>query len=209
MKTFRIIMGIVVALSLAVPALAQQKQPSNRMFKCVDDNGKVYYSDIPRQDCSKGSEMNRQGVVIKKRGDKPAATAVTKPGKDEAKKPELAPGARRDRALMATYTTEQEIDAARDRSLALPEQAVKTAEARLDKANKDLFELKKQADALAAQQKPLPGQLLEDVSAKQKDVSALEAEAAQKKAQANAIRDRYDADKQRFHELKSRTASTN
>jgi hypothetical protein len=103
---------------------------------------------------------------------------------------------------MATYTTEEEIDAARDRSLAIPAQGTKTIESKLDKVNLQLTELKKQADALATQKKPLPPHLLEDVNASQKEVSALEADLGQRKAQADAIRAKYEADKRRFRELK-------
>jgi DNA repair exonuclease SbcCD ATPase subunit len=89
----------------------------------------------------------------------------------------------------------------------MPNQSLKASEARLEKTNQELFALKKQADTLASQQKKLPPELLEDVQAKQKAVTALEAEVAQKKAQADAIRARYDSDKQRFRELKGVAAA--
>ena len=205
MKTFRIVLGVLLAASLAMSAFAQQKKPSSRMYKCVDEAGKVHYSDGPNTDCDKGSELNRHGVVVKKPGDKPAAPP--KSAKDDSKKVELATGARRDRALMATYMTEQDIDAARDRSLAIPLQSVKGLEGKLEKANNDLFDMKKQADTLASQQKPLPPDLIEDVQIKQKQIAVLETELAQKKASAEAIRARFEADKQRYRELKPRTAA--
>ena len=205
MKTFRIVLGVLLATSLAMSAFAQQKKPSSRMYKCVDEAGKVHYSDGPNTDCDKGSELNRHGVVVKKPGDKPAAPP--KAAKDDSKKVELATGARRDRAMMATYMTEQDIDAARDRSLAIPLQSVKGLEGKLEKANNDLFDLKKQADTLASQQKPLPPDLIEDVQIKQKQIAVLETELAQKKANAEAIRARFESDKQRYRELKPRTAA--
>ena len=103
---------------------------------------------------------------------------------------------------MATYTTEEEIDASRDRSLAIPAQGMKTIESKLDKVDQQLTELKKQADALATQKKPLPAHLLEEVNASQKEVSGLEADLAQRKAQSDSIRAKFEADKQRFRELK-------
>lgn len=205
MKMVRIALGVLIAASLALPAFAQQKQPSSRMYKCVDEAGKVYYSDSPKADCNKGSVLNRQGVVVKKPGDKPAASAKT--AKDGSKTPRLASAERRDRALMATYMAEEDIDAARDRSLVIPMQGIKATEAKLEKTNNDLFGLKKQADTLASQQKPLPPDLIEDVQARQKQVAALEAELAKKKVHAETIRARYESDKLRFRELKGATAS--
>jgi hypothetical protein len=204
MKTVRILLAVLVAASLALPAYAQKK-PSSRMYKCVDQAGKVHYSDGRDTDCSAGSELNRHGVVVKKPGDKTAGPQKT--GKEEPKKPEVATGQRRDRALMATYMTEADIDAARDRSLAVPLQSVKGIDGKLEKANNELLDLKNQADALASKQKPLPPDLIEDVQTKQKQIAALESEREKKKASIEAIRARFESDKQRYRELKPRTAA--
>jgi Domain of unknown function (DUF4124) len=191
---------VLTCLMAAVLAPSAQAEQGTHMYKCIDTAGKVYYSDKLNPDCGQGSELNHQGVVMPK---KQVAKPVQPSGPDSAATPKSSKEQeRRDSALMATYTTEEEIDAARDRSLAIPAQGVKTVESRLDKANKQLSELKKQADALGAQKKPLPPHLLEDVSASQKDISVLEADLAQRKAQSDSIRVRYESDKQRFRELK-------
>jgi len=194
-----VFLACLIAAALALPAQAQQEKA--RMYKCVDSAGKVYYSDKMNPDCGQSSELNRQGVVMPKK-------QVAKPGQPSKAEPAAATPKnskeqeRRDRALMATYTTEEEIDAARDRSLAIPAQGTKSVESKLDKVSRQLTELKKQADALATQKKPLPPNLLEEVNASQKEISALEADLAQRKVQSDAIRAKYEADKQRFRELK-------
>jgi chromosome segregation ATPase len=191
------VLAFLAAAVLALPVLAQDK--AARMYKCVDGAGKVYYSDKMNPDCAQGSEMNRQGVVMKKKESaKPGQPAKAEVTPKTSKEQE-----RRDRALMATYTTEEEIDAARDRSLAIPMQATNALEAKLDKYNQQLTELKKQADTLAAQKKPLPASLLADVSASQKQIAKLEADLAQRKEQSDALRAKYESDKQRFRELKA------
>ena len=193
------VLACLVAAALAVPAHAEESKV--RMYKCVDGAGKVYYSDKMNPDCGQISELNRHGVVMPKK----EAAKPRQPSKDDlaATTPKASKEReRRDRALMATYTTEEEIDAARDRSLAFPMQGTKTIESKLDKVNQQLNELKRQADALATQKKPLPAHLLEEVNAGQKEVSALEAELVQRKAQSDSIRTRFEADKQRFRELK-------
>ena len=136
----------------------------------------------------------------KKEVAKPAQPAKTDPVLPKSEKDTQ----RRDRALLATYASEQEIDAARDRSLAPLLQGTKAIEAKLDKGSQRLSELKKQAEALAAQKKPLPAPLLEDVEAAQKETSGLDADLAQRKALMESIRARYEADKQRFRELKGK-----
>ena len=194
-----VVLTCLIAALLALSAHAQQGNA--RMYKCIDTGGKVYYSDRMNPDCGQISELNPQGVVMKKR-------EVAKPGQPSKADPAAATPKnskeqeRRDRALMATYTTEEEIDAARDRSLAIPAQGVKSIESKLDKFNQQLTELKKQADTLATQKKPLPAHLLEEVNVSQKVVSGLEADLVQRKAQSDSIRAKYEADKQRFRELK-------
>jgi len=149
------VLACLFAAVCALPVQAQDK--GARMYKCVDAAGKVYYSDKVNPDCGQGTELNRQGVVIKKKDPaKPGQPAKSEPAKNEptaAATKAAMEQERRDRALMATYTTEQEIDAARDRSLAIPAQGTKTVEAKLEKANNQLGELKKQADTLAAAKK--------------------------------------------------------
>ena len=74
-------------------------------------------------------------------------------------------------------------------------------ESKLEKTNQQLTELKNQADALAAQRKTLPANLLEDVKASQKQISALESDLAQRKIQTDSIRAKFESDKRRFREL--------
>jgi len=90
----------------------------------------------------------------------------------------------------------------------LPAQATKATEAKLETANRELADLKKQADELAGQKKKLPPTLLDEVSARQKQVARYEAELAQRKAQADAVRVKYEADKQRFRELRGTATSS-
>jgi len=204
MKVICSLVSLTIAAALAVPALAQPKpKTSPVMYKCVDSRGQTYYSDKLTPECGQTQEMNRQGRILKK--DEPAKPgAAAKPVAGETGKPkESSESQRRDRALTATYTSEEEIDLARDRSLAIPLQAVKTSENRLAKADKQLLDLKSQADRLAGQQKAIPPQLLEEIDAKQKAVSALEAEVRQKKSYADSVRARYEADKLRYRELKT------
>ena len=91
-----VVLSCLIAAALALPAHAQQGKA--RMYKCVDGAGKVYYSDKMNPDCGQSSELNRQGVVMKKKeAAKPRATFAIRPG-DELTKPgaEGAAGSRPD-----------------------------------------------------------------------------------------------------------------
>jgi hypothetical protein len=207
MKVIRSLVNLTIATALAVPALAQQETKPGASgpvtYKCVDGQGKIYYSDKLTPDCTRIEEMNRQGRVVKKHETAKPGVAAKAAADEEAARKDSAERQRRDRALMATYTSEEEIEVARDRSLTIPLQAVKTAENRLDKANDQLFDLKSQADRLAGKQKAIPPNLLEEIGVQQKEISALEAELQQKKSYVESVRAKYEADKLRYRELKT------
>ena len=196
---------LIVLACLTAAAMSLPAQAENRMYKCVDTAGKVYYSDKLNPDCGQAAELNKQGVVMKKKEvAKPGPSAKADPAAESPKTAKEQE--RRDRALMATYTSEEEIDAARDRSLAIPAQGTKAIEAKLETINQHLTELKKQADTLATQKKPLPPRLLDDVAVAQKNLAVMEADLVQRKGQSVAIRAKYEAEKQRFRELNGAAA---
>ena len=204
MNLTRILVCLALAAAVAQPALAQQSKPGGSgtvTYKCLDSRGKVYYSDKLLPECNEIVELNRQGRVVKKHDVTNPSQAKKPVVEDSAGQKNIAEKQRRDRALTATYNSEEEIDVARDRSLVMPVQAVKTAENRLAKVNEQLFELKTQADRLAGQKKAIPPALLEEIDVKQKELSALEAELLQKKSYADSVRAKYEADKLRYREL--------
>lgn len=207
MKLIRILVSLAIAAAVAGPALAQPKPKPGAsgpvMYKCVDGRGKTYYSDRFTPDCGQTQEMNRQGRVVKKHETAKPGAAPKPAGEEDRGRKDSAERQRRDRALTATYTSEEEIDLASDRSLAIPLQAVKTVENRLAKANAQLLDLKTQANRLAGEQKAIAPQLLGEINAKEKEISALEAELQERKSYADSVRARYEADKLRFRELKT------
>jgi hypothetical protein len=197
--TALLVVGFAALLCLD-QATAQVSRPARPvMFKCVDTKGKTYYSDKMLPNCAKGTELSSTGRVIEK---PPVKVVAPDPKVLEANSVNNADQERRDRALMATYTTVEEIDSARDRTLALPMQGIKTAEARLARARSNLSELKKEAEVLTAKNKPIPAQLTDDLAMREREVATLESELAQRKTNIEEIQARYDADKVRFHELK-------
>ncbi|MFN0038185.1 MAG: DUF4124 domain-containing protein [Burkholderiales bacterium] len=196
---------VAVVLSWSTPAVGQQGSAKTRtkpvMYKCVDANGKTHYSDKTRPDCNGGLEMSRSGRVLEKPPQEKTPAGDSKVL--ALKSSNRAEQERVDRALMATYTTEGEIETARDRSLAIPLQGIKTTEARLGRAHNSMNDLKREADALASQKKPLPSTLTEEVELKQKEIAALESELAQRRTNAEDIRARFNRDQARFRELRA------
>jgi hypothetical protein len=104
-------------------------------YKWTDDKGVVHYTDkIPAEIVNKGSvELNKQGITVKRVDpaltpeQRRARAAEEERDRQAARERELVD--RRDRALLSTYTTESEIDLARNRALGTIEAQVQSSTA--------------------------------------------------------------------------------
>jgi hypothetical protein len=191
---------------LPLAAQAQQSLPSQSSFRCVGTDGKKYYgSTIPPQCLGQPVEqLNNQGMVIKRID---AAASVAERQKkaeeeEERKKRELISKeeGRRNRALLATYTSEKDIDAARARALKENQGAVADIEKRIGGLKTRLAEQKKELDFYSGKNKP-PAKLSQDIQSTEFDIRAQEDLLAAKKKEVEQINARYDDDKKRYAEL--------
>ena len=203
--------GLSVGLALAVQAHAGKpppKRPSTsgpvRLLKCIDDRGKVFYSDRPGPQCAQGDilELNRQGVVVNRPGQKAGNSAVTASKKETAaQRQDRVEQERRDKALLMTYTSEEQIEESKKRSLEIPTLAIKQTEAKLAKAQKALDDTKRQSETYTSANKPVPPTLRDDLHSQEKAVARLEENLADRKDLAAEIGKRFDSEKARFREL--------
>lgn len=200
---------IFIMLAAALALATSGASGAAKLYKWVDEKGQVHYTEsIPPEYNNNGNtEMDKRGRVLKK-NDAVAPPDPTKLSDQEvarkrADMKRLAEQRRRDHALINTYTTEAEIDVARDRNLQLPIQAIKGIEPRLKASWARLEALKKQTEPYAKDGKPVPDGLKEDIALQEKEVALFEAELRAKQTEATHIREKYDADKARFRELSS------
>jgi hypothetical protein len=187
-----------IALSLAAPAAAQQ------LYKWTDEKGNVHYTDkAPEQ---------RGGVVLDKQG-RPVRTIEAPPTPEQlrerqaeadrlkATEREREAAARRDRALLASYTTESEIDLAKARASATYETQIQSAQAYMSQ----LTRRKQDIDARKARfgDKPIPPQLEAESATVDTEYAKNTDLVAQKRRDLAAVVARYEADKARWRELKA------
>jgi len=180
------------------------------MYKWVDEKGVTHYTDkLPPDAVNKANtELNKQGVVVKKT-DPPVAPEVRKAREADAEKQrelakEQADLARRDRALLDSYTTESDIDLAKNRSIKTIDQALQSAQAysaRLTKRREDLL-----ASKAALGTKPVPATLERELTSTEGELGRQQEFIARKKQELVMVTARYDSDKQRWAELKGSPA---
>lgn len=178
-------------------------------YKWVDDQGVVHYTDkIPPEALNKGNTvLDKNGVPIR-RTDPPLSPEQRRARADEeARQQQLAKDRelieRRDRALLATYTVESEIDLARNRALSTIDAQVQSSAAYTGTLNKRKVELDGKKTALG--DKPMPAVMERELAnintelAKQADLVAA------KQREIVAVNAKYDADKKRWKELRAAT----
>ncbi len=202
----------IVAAALAAGFALAPLMAEAQSYRCVGTDGKKYYgSTVPPQCLGRPVEqLNSQGMVIQ-RFDA-AASAAEREKKaaeeEERKKRELISKeeGRRNRALLATYTNQKDIDEARIRALKDNEAAVKDVEKRISGLKTRLNELKKELDFYSGKNKP-PAKLASDIQNAEFDIKTQEDLMASKKKEVDQINARYDDDKKRYNELTKGTAS--
>lgn len=193
---FKFLLPLMLALA-AQPALA-------KMYRWVDAEGKVHYTDtLPPNAASQGNaELSKSGNVVKKtesseerqkRLATEAEAAERKKAADEQ--------TRKDRALLSTYTTEKEIDLARDRALEHHNAIIKSAQARLQQIEPGANALELKAKAAEKRGKPLPPHQQQQYEATRAEVEETRRIIKTNQEAMLAVRERYEADKLRFREL--------
>ena len=182
-------------------------QPAGRIYKWVDNQGVTHYGQaIPLEYRDQGgAEMNKGGMTVRRID--PVATpeqrraAEEKARRDKEEQKRLFEQRRRDTALLNTYTSSNEIDVARDRNLALPVQAIRGLEPRVKRSEERLAALQARAADLEKAGKPVYDHLKDDIAEQNLELESLRADIGRHQSQIEAIRARFDTDKQRYIEL--------
>lgn len=176
---------VIAIAALPLAALAQS-------YRCVGADGKKYYgSSVPPQCLGRPvEELNAQGMVQKRFDAAASADERAKKDADEAQAKKRAAAAkeqgRRDNALLASYTSEKDIEQARARALEGVQKATTDVEGRI---------------AALKKRRAAPNQ---DVKTIDIDLKAQEGLLAAKRKEMDAINAKYDEDKKRYVEITKR-----
>lgn len=205
---------------LAAPALLAlliAGTPVHAAFKCVDEKGVTHYGDpLPPQCSTKAfTELSSQGTV-KGKMDRPLTPEELKARQDDEvrfkdERRKEAEQSRRDRALIATYGAEKEIDFSRDRAIEQVKARWKSAEARLKDTEEKLAKLNERVEFIksgkgARKDAPapeIPVHLQQEVDQTKADQAALTLSMTKMEEEIKSLTAQYETDKQRWKDLKS------
>lgn len=174
-------------------------------YKWVDDKGVVHYTDkMPPDAVNRGNvELSKDGVPVRKMD--PALTPEQRRAREQederrrtlAKQQEET--TRRDRALLASYASEGEIDLARARAVGTIDAVLQSTTAYSEQLAKRRAEL--EAKIAGVKSGPVPAVYERELAGVKEELARQAELSAAKRKELAAITAKYDADKARYREL--------
>lgn len=198
---FGTVLLLAAAAMLPAPAMAQGRMT----YCCTDNDGKQVCSDVLPKQCYGRAyrEINPQGVTVR-RTDAPmtaeqraAKEAAAKQAKEEEIK--RLDEDRKNRALLATYASEKDIDNVRDRAVADIQRTIKAAQEK--QAELAAQREKLDAEAEFYKKRAMPPQLQGQIRDNDADMKTQQKAIDSKLKDIEVLKARYEAEKQRYLEL--------
>lgn len=184
------------------------------LYKWVDENGDVRYSDRlpPQQSKQKHQQLNSQGVVLSTREAARPPEELAREAEAKRKQEALDLEAARlqeiqdheDRVLLLTFASEEELEHARDNRIEVINSVIRLIESSIETTQGKLDKLEQNAEiAFTSKGKTIPGGLQQKIEHFSRKVESRTAQLQAKVEERAKISDRYEADLERFRDLKS------
>ena len=185
---------------------------SQKLYRWVDEKGEVHYGDSVPPEFSKRRRdiLNKQGVQI---GTMEAEKSPSQIAEELRAKEAARQAKARDDILLRTYISAEQIEQLRDQRLELIEGQIKVTTQYLHGRRTKLAELHQQSDHFSPYNSapgapPMPDQLAEDLVHTLNEIKVQEDNLQSKRAEQQALRQQFQADIERFKELKAAQSVT-
>lgn len=195
----------IVCLSLLWIALQIPSAHAGKTYCCTDERGQQACGDsLPRECFGRAyRELSERGTLLRQvdapltaeqQAQREAALASKKREERAAMEEK-----RKNQALINTYTTEKDVDIARERALADVENRAKESQAKFNDALKRKQKLEGELEFY--KKKPVPPELKEQIKANEVEIKAQQAAIEAKKQEMEQVRSRFEEEKKRYLDL--------
>ncbi len=203
--------GLMVAVLLCAVSFPLV---ASTLYKWVDENGKIRYSDrLPPNQSQRGHQrLSPQGVVLstKNAAKTPAEIAIEAEAKRKLDEQQLEEARikriedHQDRVLLLSFSSEEEIEHARDNRMESIDSVILLIESSLEITQGKLDTLQHKADNnFTSKDKEVPGGLAQKIEHFERKVEIRNAQMEGKQLEKEKLRQRYELDLERFRSLKS------
>ena len=192
---------VIWVFILGMVAASGAASADTRILKWVDKQGVTHYGDRPPsfEESKSNIEMNKQGMVTKKNA--PAEQ------KNEVKDLQQQQQERKDKILLASYTNDNEIDLARDRSLEMNKAAMVSLALQKEGLTARIARNKVTTDGFKTRNKPLPANLDKEFKDAVTQSDRIDKQIADRKLEMEQNRKNYAEDKARYLVLRQPNAA--
>jgi hypothetical protein len=198
---------LCAVMLLASPGFAAGAANGRTLYKWVDEQGVIHYGDrIPPEYASQEkSVINSHGIEINRLE---AQKTPEQLAAEDQKRAEAEQSKNRDRNLLNTYASVQEIERLRDQRVTLLSDQIKVTSQFLEVLNGKLKKLRVNSmhfkpyssDANAS---AMPDQVAEDLVRVGNDIRTQELNLREKRSEETIMSKQFESDIERFKELKS------
>ena len=196
-----------ICLALIVFSMLLASAAEAKMYKWVDEDGQIHYSDkVPAQYLKEHrEELNEQGATVKdiKRAPTEEEKAEQRRKEKERKEKEkvLLEQQRRDRILTDTYTTERDLMAARDARLEAIDSQINLADSIVKDSTSKVESTEKLIAQLKAEGKHIPDTAYAKVEREHKQLATQKEVAEKHRQKRQEIVEQFEGYITRFREL--------
>jgi hypothetical protein len=193
-------LGCIIALSFSMAAEA-------KLYKWVDDKGVTHYGEVvPPEYAGKQRDTLTKSGLIEKKPEKPVEGDIKAKQEAELQKKHEQEAEmeikRRNSTLLNTYSNENEIDQARDRSLLLINARIDSNKTLLKSAQDSLDDLHKEADSRTKTGKTIPASLTRDITQVEGRIKRYQEELVKSEGELQEVKDRFAKDKDLYRQIK-------
>ncbi|MFT5657114.1 MAG: putative lipoic acid-binding regulatory protein [Gammaproteobacteria bacterium] len=181
------------------------------LYKWVDEDGAIRYTDRPPV-TKKHQTLNAQGIVIDRQeapktkqelADEKEAKALARQ-KFEAEEAIKQARQAKDRVLLMTFSSEQELGHVRDNRIEVIESVIRLIDKSITNTEQQLIRLKGSAETLyLSKSLEIPGGLAQNIEHFTKKLDNRKAQLKTKTSEKIVIEEQYNQDLARFRFLKS------
>jgi len=183
-----------------------------KLYRWVDENGKVHYSDRVPPEASQGehSRLNERGITVQreeaaKTPEEVAREEEVQRLRDEQKRLAKEQQAH-DEALLRTFRSEDDIILTRDGKLAAVDAQIQLSQSNIKRLKQQLADMQGSAASMEKQGRHISDQLRGDIDRTQQQIEDIYASILRREREKTQITASYQSDLKRFRELSNLNA---
>lgn len=200
-KTLKISVTLVFCAGSFMLAQPTNAENNARIIKWKDEKGITHYGDsLPPQ------YSNRENFLINKQGITVKQNKIPDPQQESSSEQLQTEQTKKDKALLSTFSSAEEIDLTRERNLEPELLALKNLQQDRADSLKKHGKIQTLAEAYSKTKKPIPADLKELLTTSQEEIAKIDQKILARKKNIDEIMLRFDEDKKRYLYLRKKKA---